>query len=113
MASTPCDTAQPECCHCRIVAMCLQAGAYPFSRPEDERLPAPQRMHVMLQVCCACNYKIYECSRLLVVMSWMPRTRLPVRPVVIQRLAKILSLRTCLLHFMAPILLRSGMQNCL
>lgn len=27
-----------------------QAGAYPFSRPEDEALPAPQRMHVMLQV---------------------------------------------------------------
>jgi ectoine hydroxylase-related dioxygenase (phytanoyl-CoA dioxygenase family) len=64
-----------------VCAACLQAGAYPFSRPEDERLPAPQRMHVMLQVCCVCASILPALSQLQsgngCECQQMPQTRQP------------------------------------
>jgi serine/threonine-protein kinase SRK2 len=43
---------------CGVLLYIMLAGAYPFSRPEDERLPAPQRMHVMLQRILKLEYEL-------------------------------------------------------
>jgi serine/threonine-protein kinase SRK2 len=43
---------------CGVLLYIMLAGAYPFSRPEDETLPAPQRMHVMLQRILRLEYEL-------------------------------------------------------
>ena len=40
---------------CGVMLYIMLAAAYPFGRPEDEKLTPSARMHAMLQVCPACG----------------------------------------------------------
>lgn len=37
---------------CGVMLYIMLSAAYPFGRPEDERIKPSARMHAMLQVCC-------------------------------------------------------------
>lgn len=43
---------------CGVLLFIMLAGAYPFSRPQDEKLSSPQRMHVMLQRILKLDYHL-------------------------------------------------------
>ena len=74
---------------CGVMLYIMLSAAYPFGRPEDERLKPSRRMHVMLQVSVLhlldvedgnCSQS-YTFSAFLRALSVPPRTALDPAPV--------------------------------